>query len=204
MAIDNVWTGEGDDENSKNALQLELERLIRMRAYREATALLMHRFGDRTYRFAKGMTQDRDLAEEVRQQVFLQVHRDLERSAAPRDIGPWVHGITRNRCVDAVRARSRWRTRYKNDPPPDSEPMSGDASGELHRKQLADLLNGCLAKLSLLAREAVLLRFQQELSYEEAAHLCGVQATALRQRVARSMPFLRRCIEAVAGKGVWR
>jgi RNA polymerase sigma-70 factor (ECF subfamily) len=196
MAIDNVWTGEGDGE--ANPLQVELERLLRMRAYREATALLMHRFGDRTYRYAAGMTQDRDLAEEVRQQVFLEVHRDLSRSAAPRDADKWVFGITRHRCFDAVRARSQWRTRYKNDPPPEAEPIGSEPSGDLHRKQLADTLGGCLA------REAVLLRYQQDLSYEAAAHLSGQSATALRQRVTRSMPLLRKCIETVFGKGARR
>lgn len=198
MGIAKVLTA---GEVAEDDLQAEIERLLRARAYRDVTALLMHHFGDDIYRFAVGMTRDPDLAEEVRQQVFAQAHRDLERSASPRMVVKWMFGIARFRCYDAVYARSQWRKRYKNDAPPDAEPIVGDPSGELDRKQMAELLTSCLAKLGAPAREAVLLRYQQDLSYEDAAQLSGESATTLRQRVARAMPLLRKCIEAATGQG---
>ena len=48
-------------------------------------------------------------------------------------------------------------------------------------------------------REAVALRYRQGLSYAEIADGCGVSVVALRVRVARALPLLRKCLK---GKGV--
>lgn len=188
-------------EAAEEDLQSKIEKLLRARAYRDAMSLLMNHCGDDIYRYAVGMTRDADLAEEVRQQVFAQAHRDLERSASPRMVVKWLFGIARFRSYDAVCARAQWRQRYKNDAPEEAEPLYGDPSVELDRKQMAKVLAGCLSKLGAPAREAVLLRYQQDLSYEEAADLSGESATTLRQRVARAMPRLRKCVEGATGEG---
>jgi RNA polymerase sigma factor (sigma-70 family) len=72
----------------------------------------------------------------------------------------------------------------------------GDPERELDRSRLARILAACLAKLAPAARDAVVLRYQQELSYDEAAELAGELPGTLQRRVARALPILRRCVEA--------
>ena len=52
------------------------------------------------------------------------------------------------------------------------------------------------AALAPRVRTAVLLRYQQGLSYPEIARLSNEKAPALQVRVARALPLLRRCLEA--------
>ena len=58
------------------------------------------------------------------------------------------------------------------------------------------MLAECLQKLQPAARQAVVLRYQEELSYDEAAAVSGVRVGTLQQRVARALPVLRKCVEA--------
>jgi RNA polymerase sigma-70 factor (ECF subfamily) len=156
----------------------------------------MARHGDGVYRYAMAMTHDRALAEEVRQQVFVEAYRDLGDLGSPSSLQYWIFGIARHRCLDAVNARARWNQRYKNEPPEDPEYEDGDPDREIDRGRLARLLAACLAKLAPAARDAVILRYQQELSYDEAAAITHELPGTLQRRVARALPVLRKCVEA--------
>jgi RNA polymerase sigma-70 factor, ECF subfamily len=173
------------------------------RDVRRALTLLMDRYGDAVYRFAFEMTRDEGLADEVRQQVFVEAFRDLERFEGRSAVRSWLFGIARHRALDASKARRRWWQRFKGD--------SGDESGgggaddaelapgpdrDLERSRIAAVLAGCLEKLAPAAREAVVLRYQLELSYDEVAAVTGDRVGTLQQRVARALPVLRKCVEA--------
>lgn len=166
-----------------------------------ALTLLMARHGHDVYRFAMAMTHDCNLAEEVRQQVFVDAYRDLGSVAAGSSLQRWIFGIARHRCLDAVHARTRWYGRYKNDLPEDLEQRGADPDHELDRGRIAHIVAACLAKLAPAAREAVVLRYQQELPYDEAAAIVGDLPNTLRRRVARALPVLRKCVEARLGPG---
>ena len=163
---------------------------------RRALTLMMNRYGDEVYRLAYAMTHSYHLAEEVRQQVFVEVYRDLPSFAGRASLRAWVFGIARHRCLDIAKKHRRWTNRFKNEPPPDEEPDDHEPDRELDRSRLAKILAGCLAKLAPAARDAVVLRYHQDLSYDEASAIAGDNAGTLQQRVARALPALRRCVDA--------
>jgi RNA polymerase sigma-70 factor (ECF subfamily) len=163
---------------------------------RRALTLMMNRHGDEVYRLAYAMTHSYHLAEEVRQQVFVEVYRDLPSFAGRASLRAWVFGIARHRCLDIAKKHRRWTNRFKNEPPPDDEPDDHEPDRELDRSRLAKILASCLAKLAPAARDAVVLRYHQDLSYDEASAIAGDNAGTLQQRVARALPALRRCVDA--------
>lgn len=168
-----------------------------------AFALLMSRHGDPVYRYIVAMTGDGPLAEEVRQQVFVEAYRDLPRFAGRSPVRAWLFGIVRHRCLDALKSTRRWNLHFKNEPPRDPELDDIEPGDQLDRSRTARLLADCLATLAPAAREAVVLRYHQELSYDEAAEITGDRPGTLQQRVARALPVLRKCIEARLRPG-WR
>ena len=169
-----------------------------------AFTLLMTRYGDPVYRYALATTGDAQQAEEVRQQVFVEVYRDLPRFGGRAPVRGWLFAIVRHRCLDTSKAVRRWGLRYKNELPsdPDSARIAGLVSDQtelmdqLDHHRLAQLVERCLFELAPAVREAVLLRYQQELSYDEAAAVTGERPGTLQQRVARALPVLRKCVEA--------
>jgi RNA polymerase sigma factor (sigma-70 family) len=162
---------------------------------RRAVTLLMDRYGTPIYRFACEMTRDPALADEIRQQVFVEAYRDLEKFARRSAVRTWLFGIARHRCLDATKMRKRWLRRFKNEAPSEPEMEQPGIDREIDRSRIAVLLAKCLETLAPAAREAVLLRHQQELSYEEAAAVTGDLPGTLQQRVGRALPVLKKCVE---------
>lgn len=191
-----MWKTRGDAAGQGAQDDSDIRTALGANDVRRALTLMMNRYGDEVYRFAYAMTHNYHLAEEVRQQVFVEVYRDLASFAARASLRAWVFGITRHRCFDIAKMHRRWTNRFKNDPPPDEEPDDHEPERDLDRSRIAKILAACLAKLAPAARDAVVLRYHQDLSYDEASAIAGDNAGTLQQRVARALPALRRCVDA--------
>lgn len=180
--------------NAANVLRedADIELLIDRGELTRALNLLMERYGDRVYRFAHAMTRSASAAEDVRQQVFIQAYRDFARFERRSALRTWLFAITRNRALDAAKIQRRWWRRFKNDPPEEPELEAPD----LDRSRIAKVLAACLEKIQPAAREAVVMRYVQELAYEEAAEIAGALPGTLQQRVGRALPVLKRCVDA--------
>ena len=166
----------------------------------EALAVLMRVYGSAVYRYCRQMMADDDLAQEVHQMTFIQAYESLSRFGRRSSLRTWLFGIARHRCLDHLKMDRRRRNRF--DPLDAAPDLPGpDATVEdlladrARNRQLAD----CLRSLAPRARDTLLLRFQQGLSYPEIARLSDEKAPALQVRVARALPVLRRCLEEKGG-----
>lgn len=162
----------------------------------DALAVLMREYGTAVYRYCRQMMADDDLAQEVQQMTFVQAHEGLARFARRSSLRSWLFGIARHRCLDHLKMHRR---RYKRFGPiedaPDLPEPGGSAEDRLSERSVARVLESCLRGLAPHVRTAVLLRYQQGLSYPEIARLSNEKAPTLQVRVARALPLLRRCLE---------
>ena len=164
---------------------------------RGALTMLMRLYGDAIYRHCFGTLLDPDQAADVQQTVFVEAWRDLPKFSRRSSFKTWLFAIARHRCLDALKMSKRRRARFTGDEdapePVDAAPNAQDSlSG---RSDLPPLEN-CLGGLRPESRTAVLLRFQESMSYEEMSKLVGELPGSLQARVARAMPVLRKCLEA--------
>jgi RNA polymerase sigma-70 factor (ECF subfamily) len=166
---------------------------------RRALTLIMRRYGDAVFRYCCELIRDEAVAEDVHQQVFVEAYRDLPRFQQRSHLRTWLLGIARHRCLDAVKTGRRWQNRYKNDTPADVTDDTPPPADDIDQRRMIDALQHCLGELAPSSRSAVLLRFRESLSYEEMASLSTEKAGTLQQRVARSMPVLRKCVERRIG-----
>jgi RNA polymerase sigma-70 factor, ECF subfamily len=167
--------------------------------YGLAMELLLMQHGDCIYGYCRRFLGNTIEAEDVSQTVFAQAFQDLKSLSSPHIAGVWLRGIARHRCLDRLRARRRDFQMIDDselcafvDPQPgvvlsDSDPRVGQA------------LDECLDCLDERSREVLVLRFHDELTFEEISRLTHDTPGALRVRLARALPALRRCLE---GKGV--
>ena len=162
----------------------------------DALAVLMRAYGTAVYRYCRKMVVDEDLAQEVHQMTFVQAHEGLARFARRSSLRTWIFGIARHRCLDLLKMDRRRRKRFGSiEEAPDIPEPRGNIEDHLAGHSLARALESCLRGLAPRVRAAVLLRFQQGLSYPEIARLSNEKAPALQVRVARALPLLRRCLE---------
>jgi len=161
-----------------------------------ALTVLMDAYGTPVYRFCRFMVTDPDLAEDAHQMTFVQAYESLGRFSRRSTLRTWLFSIARHRCLDAVKVAGRRKARFEAVAETPEERLDEPAADErLVQRARREALAGCLDELRPEVRTAVLLRFQEELSYPEIARVSGDQAATLQARVARALPVLRTCLE---------
>ena len=153
-------------------------------------------YGHAVYRFIANMMGATDSADDVFQTTLVQIYRDIDRFTPRTSLRAWVFTIARHRCLDALKSRRRQQSHtVPVDDLNDSPDPAADPATRLDDAQLASRLSECVGELSPQTRTAVLLRYQEGMSYEQIATICGEKPATMRARVSRAMPVLRRCLE---------
>lgn len=161
-----------------------------------ALTLLMETYGEEIYRHCRQVVGDSDVAADVHQTVFVQAYRDLARFDGRASFRTWLYAIARHRCLDALKIRRRRRLRFllgvttidRPDPTP-------DVRARMVRNAQSAAMDRALERLKPEVRIAVLLRYREDMSFEEMAEVCGERPATLQARVARALPKLRKALE---------
>ncbi len=129
--------------------------------------------------------RDRSLAEELAQEVFLQLHRNWDVIQSPEHLVHWLRKVTGNRCVDEVRRRKLKPEQSLTDA---AEPTT------LERVQdplLTAYLERMVASLPERQRMLVVLRYQEGLEPEEISKMLGMKASTVKSLIHRAIDLLR-------------
>jgi RNA polymerase sigma-70 factor (ECF subfamily) len=157
--------------------------------------VLVHRHRDTCTRFAVRMLGSHADADDVLQSAFMRAYRGLSTCRDRERFGGWLYRIVVNECrTFATRQRQR-DLRFVNDAEviERAEAKRDDASGE----EMSEQIELALAKLPVEQREAFLLKYVEEMSYEDMSAATGVSVPALKMRVKRASDALRRLLEGV-------
>jgi RNA polymerase sigma-70 factor, ECF subfamily len=164
-----------------------------------ALGRLMQRHGAAVYRYCREALRDPALADDVQQQVFIAAYRDLPGFHRRSSLRTWLLGIARHRVLDAVKARRRGEAYIGEGDATlvaDSVPAPGERIDDV---RLMQALVKCLEQLRQPVRAALLLRFQQGMTFEDMSRVCDEKPGTLQATVTRALPRLRECIEASTG-----
>ncbi|HVX39686.1 MAG TPA: RNA polymerase sigma factor [Gemmatimonadaceae bacterium] len=165
-----------------------------LRGDAQAFRVLVERYRERYARYAYHMLGNREDAEEALQDAFTRAYRSLPRCEDPERFGAWLFRILVNRCRTMGARRSRrWRTFVAD------EVALLEAAEEHPAEQRAwrEEIDRALQRLRPEQREAFLLKYVEDLGYEEIAQLTGVGVSALKMRVMRACERLRELLSEV-------
>ncbi len=182
-------------ENPRNEQQVRDEEILRrvLAGEREAFAewVRLHQNGlfSKIYRWV----QDRELAEEITQEVFLKAYRNLSRFRGESKFSTWLFQIALNRCRDFWRAQGRGPgdllplEEFRS--PAAGTPASDEA---VARRQDAERLRRAMAELPEKYREALMMRFMEDMSCQEIAEATGQGLSNVKMRLVRGLDMLRK------------
>ncbi len=134
---------------------------------------------------------ERAVAEEVAQDVFLQLHRALPSIKSEAHVTAWLYKVTSHRCIDYARRRRR-DVALDEIPEPASEPVGSDPL--LDRR-----LRWMVASLPPKMRIVVILRYQEDLEPEEIACVLGWRLNTVKSQLHRSLKMLKTKLSGVFG-----
>lgn len=160
----------------------------------EAFGLLVARYRDRYARYAMHMLGNREDAEEALQDAFTRAYRSLSRCDDPERFGAWLFRILVNRCrTNGARRTRRLRTFVADE----GALLEAAEEHPAERTAWREEIDRAVARLRPEQREAFLLKYVEELGYDEMSALTGVGVSALKMRVMRACERLRELLSEV-------
>jgi RNA polymerase sigma-70 factor, ECF subfamily len=153
----------------------------------DAYGLLMTRYRLRFGRYAFHLLGNESDAEEALQDAFTLAYRSLDRCRHPERFAAWLFRILVNRCRTLATRRGRHEARHAPLEAADLIGVAHPAERHMHHEEI----HRGLARLAPEQREAFLLKYVENLSYDEMAELTGAGESALKMRVKRACERLR-------------
>ena len=131
--------------------------------------------------FAMSLTHNVTSADDLVQDAILRAWKNLDRFEAGTNLQAWLFTILRNGFYSQLRKKRR----EVEDPDGSYAARLWAPPEQPARCDVQDMLTA-LAKLRVEHREALLLIVAEGLSYEEAAHICGLPVGTIKSRVNRA------------------
>jgi RNA polymerase sigma-70 factor (ECF subfamily) len=174
------------------------------RAYAE----LLSRYRARVYGLALRMVQNADDASDIAQEAFVRAFQSLSTFDRSKSFGAWIARITANLCIDHYRRRRL--ALVSLDAPvdsargerarefPDKTPIADELLSLDESKRRMDVL---LDALPPRYRMVVLLRYKEDLAYEEIAGTLGIPLGTVKARLHRAHQLLKRKLKSTLEAG---
>ena len=141
------------------------------------------------YNLAYRMLSNSGEAEEAAQEAFIRAYTRLDSYNPNHKFSTWLLSITSNYCIDLIRKRRAVLLSIDEPLPPHPSLMSERASGpepQIMQNEQEEMVQRLLAELAPEYREAVVLRYWYELSYDEIAEMMDTTVSAIKSRLFRA------------------
>ncbi len=157
----------------------------------DAFSELMLRYQNAVYSIALSALGDFMLAEDVTQEVFISVYQNLFALGDVDNFPRWLRAITMNMCRTFIRERQKG---VEIPTSPSSFPIRycpPSAEREIEEKERHVQLNSALRALPEEQRRILLLRYMEEMSYDEMAQFLGISRSAVESKLYRARKALQ-------------
>ncbi len=178
-------------------------------AFNELVLLYERRVFALVYR----MLGRRDEAEDLAQEVFVQVFKAIEQFRGDSKLSTWIFRIAVNLCKNRTKYLARRRTDAQEELGERLERSAfasarGVSVGEIGRPdelvegmQLERIVKVAISQIEPDFREVLILRDVEDLSYEEIAAITGLADGTVKSRIHRARAQLKSLVEKALGDG---
>ena len=161
---------------------------------RNAFRVLVERYQARAFRLALRILRDEDAARDAVQDAFVKAYNNLGKFEKRSAFFTWLYRLVKNQCLDMLR-RDRsdrvveWEegslaeAEASSEAVPEVDGVSFGPATETLRKQLREKIDLAIAKLPEGARETLILREVEGLSYQEIAEAQGIPKGTVMSRL---------------------
>jgi RNA polymerase sigma-70 factor (ECF subfamily) len=178
-----------------------------------AFAELVDKYKQPVMNLAYRILRDATEAEDLSQNVFLQVYKSAHRYQVSARFSTWLFTIARNLCLNEIRRRSRHPADSLDATYPETDdqpvrqyedqktflPTEMLLHGELEQK-----IELAMGELPEIQRTAILLCRRDEMSYEEIAEVVGCSLSATKSLIHRGRETLKQKLKPYLRTGDWR
>lgn len=160
---------------------------------------LVKRYLGLVYALGLARLRDRDVVEDLVQEVFLRIYLNLGSLREPKYFGTWVSRVARNLATDWARRGQRASRLLPMVQLEDMQVEIADqkkgARQVSESKEEEQLVRDALAQLPVDQREVVLLHYAEDMNYEEIAQKLGVHPTTVGRTLKKALGSMKRDLQ---------
>ena len=161
---------------------------------------LFREYQDRIYRLARRMLGDNDLAQDVVQEVHIKCWKNEEGLAGMSNGGAWLMRVTKNLCIDKIRAR---KETTELDSVAYAAPSSGPTPYQTAEVQnMMQILKETLDTLPEKQKMIFHLREMEGLQYKEIAEVVNVSVDEVKVNLFRARNKIKKKLISTANYGL--
>ncbi len=187
-----------------------LERLVRRdeRAFNQ----LVQRYERQVFTLVLRFLGNRAEAEELSQEVFVQVFKAIGSFRGDCKLSTWIYRITINLCKNRskyLKLRRASEGARSDDDVEETPSRPGANASHVERpdemlagKQLEQIVQRSILRLEPTFRECLVLRDVEELSYEEVGQITGLAEGTVKSRIFRARAMLKEMVERELGEKI--
>jgi len=193
------------DESERRFIERLKER--DERAFLELVAL----YQARVYKLVFRMLGEKHEAEDMAQEVFVQIFRAVDSFRGDSRLGTWVYRIAVNACKNRIKYLGRRRADAQEPYEEREAPAAARfaTSSELSRPdhlveglQLERIVQISIAEMDADFREVLVLRDVEDLSYDEICEITGLPEGTVKSRLHRARAMLKAAVERKLGETI--
>ncbi|MBN1847793.1 MAG: sigma-70 family RNA polymerase sigma factor [Deltaproteobacteria bacterium] len=174
-------------ENSENNVITDI-----LGGNKEAYAVLIERYQRPLFNLMLRTSLNSEDALDLTQETFVRAYEKLDRFNPSNRFFPWLYTIGLNLARDFLRKKRIRESR--TDEIREAQESLSLASAEPNNLDL-DHIQEALATLSLESREAVILRFHEDMPVKDVAKTLGISISGAKMRIHRALLKLRRILD---------
>jgi RNA polymerase sigma-70 factor (ECF subfamily) len=200
MGAELVWSHKiCSIEESKGMPDPDVQHMLRFKeGDMAAFDLLFSRYTRPVINFAFRFVRNRELAEELAQEIFLRVYEGAKTYQPKTRFAPWLYRIATNVCLNEIRKpqfRAKQQSLTRDEDSSDMIPsrdlqINEEPTKDLERQAIARALKLSLDQLPDKQRTAFILNKYQELSYAEVAESMKLGEKAVKSLIHRAKETL--------------
>jgi RNA polymerase sigma-70 factor, ECF subfamily len=154
---------------------------------------LVHRYQSMVFSIAQHFLRETAAAEELAQDVLLQLHAALSTLKSEEHVKFWLRKVTAHRCIDYQRRRKLAQVSLDEAPEPMSPAQSPDPL-------VARRLQQFVASLPEKPRLIVILRYQEDMLPDDIAKILAMPVATVKSHLQRSLALLRDKVTRTMGE----
>ncbi len=180
------------DQNQEREIIKRVER-----GERNAYALLIEAYKGPLFNLAFRMTGSYPDADDLTQEIFIRAYQNLQQFDQDKKFFTWLYTLGINLIRNHLKKKAKDVANHTMDHQFPEPQTKGDASGEgdFPSEESMRRLDENMQRLPVDWREAIILKFYQDLTFEEVAAITGDSLSAVKMRVYRGLEKLKQLME---------
>jgi RNA polymerase sigma factor (sigma-70 family) len=157
----------------------------------EKLSWLMDEYGDMVVRLAFTYVKQKQVAEDISQEVFISCYKGLETFQNKASYKTWLYRITVNKCKDYFRSWSYRNIHYQDFFRTIFPSGEKSVESKIVNKEERELIFEKVLELPIKLREVIILQYYEELTVNEISELLGLNSNTVKTRLHRAKKLLQ-------------